>query len=132
MVTLVSPALEKYFKSLPPEKEQEARRQFEAFALGILQNLKGKALRATADKFLKMVKPGERAAFKMITDKVRSVSSSQRFDAQMAVAFSFAFECGIRYAVEAKGRGEDPLKVITDIHTTTLSETANDFIKGNR
>lgn len=103
-MNIISPALEKYIQSLPPEKREAATRQYEQFFSGVMQGLVGDARRAFAEKFLSTIGSDRRMQFDHIIDLLEHVKDSNSFKPRMVAALAFAYESGIGYAVEALKR----------------------------
>lgn len=120
-VNVVSPFLEEKIKDWPPEKQDEARRGFGEFLSGVVQSLVGTVRRGFVNKFLDTVGPVERIKIEFVADQIVEAKDSSRLRAKTMIGLVAAFESGIKYAVKAAKRGENPLGIIEELHKNVLA-----------
>jgi len=123
-VNNVSPYLEERIKSWPPEKQDEARRGFGEFLSGVVQSLVGNVRRGFVNKFLDTIGPVEKIEIEFIADQIVDAKDSHRFRQKTLIGLVAAFESGIKYAVEATNRRENPSGIIELLHKNILTHEA--------
>ena len=120
----VNPYLEERIKSWPPEKQAEARRGFAGFLDGVVQSLVGNVRRGFVNKFLDTIGPVEKIEIEFIADQIVDAKDSHRLRQKTLIGLVAAFESGIKYAVEATNRRENPSGVIELLHKNVLRHEA--------
>jgi hypothetical protein len=120
----VSAYLEERIKSWPREKQDEARRGFAEFLSGVVQSLVGNVRRGFVNKFLDTIGPVEKIEIEFIADHIVDAKDSHRLRQKTLIGLVAAFESGIKYAVEATHRRENPLGIIELLHKNILTHEA--------
>ena len=120
----VNPYLEERIKSWPPEKQAEARRGFGEFLSGIVQSLVGNVRRGFVNKFLDTIGSVEKIEIEFIADQIVDAKDSHRLRQKTLIGLVAAFESGIKYAVEAINRRENPSGIIESLHKNILTGEA--------
>ena len=120
----VNPYLEERIKSWPPEKQAEARRGFGEFLSGVVQSLVGNVRRGFVNKFLDTIRPVEKIEIEFIADQIVDAKDSHRLRQKTLIGLVAAFESGIKYAVEATNRRENPSGIIESLHKNILTAEA--------
>jgi len=123
-VNNVNPYLEERIKSWPPEKQAEARRGFGEFLSGIVQSLVGNVRRGFVNKFLDTIGSVEKIEIEFIADQIVDAKDSHRLRQKTLIGLVAAFESGIKYAVEAINRRENPSGIIESLHKNILTGEA--------
>jgi hypothetical protein len=123
-VNNVSSYLEERIKSWPPEKQAEARRGFAEFLSGVVQSLAGNVRRGFVNKFLDTIGPVEKIEIEFIADQIVDAKDSHRLRQKTLIGLVAAFESGIKYAVEATNRRENPLGIIALLRKNILTHEA--------
>jgi hypothetical protein len=131
-VNIVSPYLEGRIKNWPPEKQEEARKSFSEFLYGAVQSLIGDVRQAFVNKFFDTVGPLEKFKIEFIADKIVDAKNSNRLRSKTMIGLTAAFESGVKYAVEATKRGENPSDIIEALHTGVLTDEAEKAIEGRK
>jgi len=126
-VKFVSPYFEQRIKDWPLERQEEARRGFEEFAGGVVQSLIGNVRRAFIDKFLTTVGPVEKIKIEFIADQIVGAKDSNRLPQKTMIGLAAAFDSGIKYAVEAAKRGENPAD-IGELHKHVMTNEAEKVV----
>ena len=117
----VIPYLEERIKSWPREKQDEARRGFVEFLSGVVQSLVGNVRRGFVNKFLDTIGRVEKIEIEFIADQIVDAKDSHRLRQKTLIGLVAAFESGIKYAVEATSRGENPSGMIELLHKNILT-----------
>ena len=117
----VIPYLEERIKSWPREKQDEARRGFAEFLSGVVQSLVGNVRRGFVNKFLDTIGAVEKIEIEFIADQIVDARDSHRLRQKTLIGLVAAFESGIKYAVEATNRRENPSGVIELLHKNILA-----------
>lgn len=120
-MNIVSPFLEEKIKDWPPEKQDEARRGFDEFLSGVVQSLMGNVRRGFVNKFLDAIGPVEKIKIEFVADQIVEAKDSNRLRSKTLIGLVSAFESGIKYAVEAAKRGENPSVIIEELHKNVLT-----------
>ena len=123
-MNILSPFLEDKIKDWPPEKQDEARRGFGEFLSGVVQSLVGDVRRGFVNKFLDTIGPVEKINLEFVADQIVEAKDSNRLRSKTLIGLVAAFESGIKYAVAAAKRGENPSGIIEELRKNVLtSET---------
>ena len=120
-MNIVSPFLEEKIKDWPPEKQDEARRGFGEFLSGVVQSLMGSVRRGFVNKFLDAIGPMEKIKIEFVADQIVEAKDSNRLRSKTLIGLVAAFESGIKYAVEAATRGENPSGIFEELHKNGLT-----------
>ena len=120
-MNIVSPFLEEKIKDWPPEKQEEARRGFGEFLSGVVQSLVGNVRRGFVNKFLDVIGSVEKIKIEFVADQIVEAKDSNRLRSKTLIGLVSAFESGIKYAVEAAKRGENPSGIIEELHKNVLA-----------
>jgi hypothetical protein len=127
-VKIVSPYFEERIKDWPQEKQEEARKGFEEFASGVVQSLIGDVRRAFIDKFLTTVGPVEKIKIEFIADQIVGAKDSNSLHQKTMIGLAAAFESGIKYAVEAAKRDENPADIVESLHKNVMTNEAEKVV----
>lgn len=120
-MNIVSPFLEEKIKDWPSEKQDEARRGFGEFLSGVVQSLMGNMRRGFVNKFLDAIGPVEKIKIEFVADQIVEAKDSNRLRSKTLIGLVSAFESGIKYAVEAAKCGENPSRIIEELHKNVLT-----------
>ena len=120
-MNIVSPFFEEKIKEWPPEKQDEARRGFGEFLSGVVQSLVGNVRRGFVNRFLGAIGSVEKIKIEFVADQIVEAKDSNRLRSKTLIGLVSAFESGIKYAVEAAKRGENPSGIIEELHKNVLT-----------
>jgi hypothetical protein len=131
-VNIVSPQFESWVKGLPKEKQEQARRGFEAFTSGIVQSLLGNVRRTFVDQFLNALGPSEKVKIEFIADQIVGAKDSNRLRQKTMIGVVAAFESGIVYATEAVKRGENPGDMVASLHKIVMTHEVKKVVTNKK
>ena len=120
----VSLYLEERIKNWPREKQNEARKGFAEFLSGVVQSLVGNVRRGFVNKFLDTIGAVEKIEIEFIADQIVDAKESHRLRQKTLIGLVAAFESGIKYAVQATNRRENPSGIIELLHKNILAHEA--------
>lgn len=121
---IVSAFLEERIRDWRSEKKDEARRSFEGFLSGVVQSLGRDVRRGFVNKFLDTIGPVEKIKIEFVAEHIVEAKDSNRLRSKTLIGLVAAFESGIKYAVEATKRRENPSGIIDLLHKNILTHEA--------
>ena len=92
------------------------------FLSGVVQSLVGNVRRGFVNKFLDTIGAVEKIEIEFIADQIVDAKDSHRLRQKTLIGLVAAFESGIKYAVEATNRRENPSGVIELLHKNILAQ----------